>query len=63
MMTSYAKKFTTKPRLHKIIVHIIWTYDTVRTEVFLSTLLLWELAHAEKSTSLISKSKFGGEIS
>ena len=46
MMTSYAQKFTTKPRLHKII-HIIWTYNTVRTWVFFTSLFLWDSAHAK----------------
>ena len=45
-MTSCAKKFTTKPRLHKII-HIIWTYNTVCMWVFFTSLFLWDSAHAK----------------
>ena len=36
-------RFTTKLGLHKII-HIIWTWNTVRTWVFFTSLLLWDLA-------------------
>ena len=39
-------KFTTKPRLHKI-VHIIWTCNTVHTSVFFTSLFLWHLKHAK----------------
>ena len=38
--------FTTKPRLHKII-HVIWTCNNVRTWGFLSSFLLWDIAHAK----------------
>lgn len=38
--------FTTKPRLHKIIL-IICTCNTVRTWVFFSSLLLWYFAHTK----------------
>ena len=50
-----AGKFTTKPRLHKVIV-IIWTWNTVRRWFFFTS-LLWHLAHVK-----IYKSWLGGEI-
>lgn len=52
-------KFTTKPRLRKII-HIIWTCNTVCTWVFVTSL---DLARANIDKFLFSNLRLGGDIS